>query len=84
MLECIYFFLNVCFLSLDDSPNFKSLGLSDACLATLASESKAARFVSSAVKDPYTSLEESVKYVLMPLRHLCMCLFSLVYNQAFL
>ncbi|CAN7141682.1 unnamed protein product [Brassica rapa subsp. narinosa] len=46
---------------LDDSPNFKSLGLSDACLATLASESKAARFVSSAVKDPYTSLEESVK-----------------------
>ncbi|KAF8096497.1 hypothetical protein N665_0307s0027 [Sinapis alba] len=46
---------------LDDSPNFKSLGLSDACLETLASESKAARFVSSAVKDPYTSLEESVK-----------------------
>lgn len=47
---------------LDDSPNFKSLGLSDACLATLASESKAARFVSSAVKDTtYTSLDESVK-----------------------
>lgn len=43
------------FFSLDDSPNFKSLGLSDACLATLASESKAARFLSSAVKD------ESVK-----------------------
>lgn len=47
---------------LDDSPNFKSLGLSDACLATLASESKAARFVSSAVKDTtYTFLDESVK-----------------------
>ncbi|CAH8312772.1 unnamed protein product [Eruca vesicaria subsp. sativa] len=47
----------------DDSPNFKSLGLSDACLATLASQSKGGRFVSSTtVKDSYnTSLEESVK-----------------------
>ncbi|KAJ0266252.1 Spindle and kinetochore-associated protein 3 [Hirschfeldia incana] len=46
---------------LDDSPNFKSLGLSDAC-QTLASESKATRFASSVVKDPpYTSLEESAK-----------------------
>uniref|UniRef100_A0A1J3G405 Uncharacterized protein n=1 Tax=Noccaea caerulescens TaxID=107243 RepID=A0A1J3G405_NOCCA len=41
---------------LDDSLNLKNLGLSDACLATLASEK-----VNDNVKDPYTSLEESVK-----------------------
>ncbi|KAL1196917.1 hypothetical protein V5N11_024719 [Cardamine amara subsp. amara] len=40
---------------LDDSLNLKNLGLSDACLAYLASG------VNENVKDPNTSLEESVK-----------------------
>ncbi|VVB13472.1 unnamed protein product [Arabis nemorensis] len=40
---------------LDDSLNLKNLGLSDACLATLASK------VNDNVNDPATSLEESVK-----------------------